>query len=119
MRLSKKQRIFTVMVAKLILWAQARGLELTMGHVWRDSETQRRMVEMKLSKTLKSKHCDRLAIDFNLFVDGKYVSGKEHYRQLGEYWESLGGRWGGRFGVAEKNYETTIGWDAGHFEYKG
>ncbi len=119
MKLSEKQRDFTCMVARLIIWAYGRDLELTFGHVWRDSETQRRLVEMKLSKTMKSKHCDRLAVDFNLFIDGKYIGDAEEYRLLGQYWESLGGRWGGRFGLEEKDYDKKVGWDPGHFEYNG
>ncbi|MCK4739738.1 MAG: M15 family metallopeptidase [Deltaproteobacteria bacterium] len=117
MRLSEKQRDFTCMMARLIIWAYGRGLELTMGHAWRDTETQRRLVAMKLSKTIKSKHLDRLAVDLNLFIEGRYATNSEDYRVLGEFWESMGGRWGGRFGVDKTDYATKIGWDAGHFEY--
>lgn len=119
MSLSKRQRRFTVMVGNFILWAHAEGYELTYGHAWRDAETQARLVEKGLSKTLASRHCDRLAVDFNLFVDGNYTDDKEAYRPLGEYWEGIGGRWGGRFGVSKEDYATKVGWDAGHFEYGG
>ncbi|MFQ9337054.1 MAG: M15 family metallopeptidase [Varibaculum sp.] len=36
-------------------------------------------------------------MDFNLFVNGQYKTRTEDYLPLGEYWESLGGAWGGRF----------------------
>ncbi len=117
MSLSKRQRIFTLMVADLIGYAYSRGYELTFGHAWRDRETQRRLVELGLSKTMDSKHCQRLAVDFNLFIDGRYVTDKEAYRPLGEKWEALGGRWGGRFGLRPEEYDSKVGWDAGHFEY--
>ena len=119
MRLSTKQRQFTYNVSKLIKFAYRDGLELTFGEVWRSNDEQKRLVEVGLSKVDHSNHQDRLAVDFNLFIDGKYITDKEKYRPLGEYWETLGGRWGGRFGVKESNYDTQVGWDAGHFEYKG
>jgi len=107
-KLSEKQRKFTIMIGKLIAWGYVRGYELTFGHAWRDEETQRRMVEKGLSKTMYSKHRNRLAVDFNLFIDGEYVTGAYSYTPLGERWEMLGGHWGGRFeGLC----------DANHFEF--
>lgn len=46
-----------------------------------------------------SLHYSRLAVDINLFKDGKYLTSTEDHLQFGEFWESLHGdcRWGGRF----------------------
>ena len=107
------------MVAELTLFAYARGLELTFGEVFRTKEQQEIHMKSGRSRVARSKHQDRLAVDFNLFVDGAYVRDKEKYRPLGEKWEEIGGRWGGRFGVAPEEFETKVGWDAGHFEYGG
>lgn len=71
------------------------------------------------SKVKHSKHQDRLAIDLNLFIKGRYITDPERYRPLGEFWECLGGRWGGRFGLQKNDYDTKIGFDANHFEHKG
>ena len=111
MTLSEKQRKFTAMIGILIRWASDRQYGLTFGHAWRDTETQRRLVEQKLSKTMQSKHCDRLAIDFNLFIGGNYVTKTEDYKPLGEYWKSLDpqNRWGGDWSFGDGN----------HFEYGG
>lgn len=119
MSLSEDQRKFTIMIGNFLFWAHAQGYELTFGHAWRDGETQERLVAMGRSKTLASKHCERLAVDFNLFIDGKYVEDKEAYRVLGEYWESLSSEniWGGRFSVKKEDYDTKVGWDANHFQY--
>ncbi|EIH4172001.1 M15 family metallopeptidase, partial [Escherichia coli] len=46
----------------------------------------------------------RLAVDFNLFINGKYQADTDAYRPLGEYWESIGGTWGGRFSRADGNH---------------
>lgn len=44
-----------------------------------------------------SLHLDSLAIDLALFFKGNYLTAVEYYKSLGEYWESIGGSWGGRF----------------------
>jgi hypothetical protein len=44
-----------------------------------------------------SLHFIGLAKDINLFRNNKYLVKTEDYLELGEYWESLGGTWGGRF----------------------
>lgn len=119
MKLSEKQRGFTLMVAELTLFAYARGLEMTFGEAYRTKEQQEIHRRNNRSRVAHSKHQDRLAVDFNLFVDGRYVRDKEKYRALGEKWEAIGGRWGGRFGVDTVEYDTKVGWDAGHFEYGG
>lgn len=119
MSLSAKQRKFTKMVGEFIGEAyKIEGYSLTLGHVWRSNEEQTRLVAEGMSKTTKSKHLDRLAIDTNLFINGKYVTDRDAYRPLGEIWEKMGGTWGGRFGVKDEDYDTKVGWDPGHFEYK-
>jgi len=61
------------------------------------------------TKTLYSKHTKKLAIDLNLFKDGRYITNKEKYRPLGEFWEKcLDGRWGGRFGISKILYGKKI-----------
>ena len=70
----------------LIQFAYHQGYELTGGDLW----AVRGHIE-------GSKHYDRLAIDLNLFYDGEYLTTTEAHQPLGEFWESLGGTWGGRF----------------------
>lgn len=90
MTLGEKQRKFTRMVADLIVFAYANGYELTFGDAYRDPKAP--------YGNKKSLHQKRLAIDFNLFRNGVYLTHTEDHSQLGEYWESIGGSWGGRFG---------------------
>lgn len=89
MTLREKQSKFTRMVADLIIFAYDNGYELTFGDCYRDSRCP--------YGADKSLHKSRLAIDLNLFLDGQYLQTTEHHRDLGEYWESIGGSWGGRF----------------------
>lgn len=38
-----------------------------------------------------------LAMDINLYKDGKYLETTDDHTPLGEFWEYIGGTWGGRF----------------------
>lgn len=96
MTLSEKQRKFTLMTGKLIVWAFENGFELTYGEVKR-TPAQAAQNELTGVGIRRSLHCDGLAVDFNLFIGGKYCKDTKSHLPLGEYWESLGGSWGGRF----------------------
>jgi hypothetical protein len=102
MTLRQKQSTFVKLVALLILQADAFGYELTFGEAYRSPEEAKRLA--KLGKgIINSLHTSRLAIDFNLFENGKYLTKSEDYKKLGDFWESLSGdnftcHWGGHFG---------------------
>lgn len=96
MTLGAKQRLFTRMVADLIKFAYDQGYELTFGEAYRTPK-QAALNAIEGKGIANSLHCDRLAIDLNLFKDGVYLTQTPHYAPLGAYWESIGGTWGGRF----------------------
>lgn len=98
MKMLEHQAAFLLDMCKLIQHAAAAGFVVTGGELWRTPEQQKVYVQTGRSKTLKSKHLDRLAIDLNIFKDGKLCSVSE-IEPLGDYWESLCplNRWGGRF----------------------
>ena len=87
MTLREKQSKFARMVADLIIFIYANGYEVTFGDAWvRDGHRP------------DSFHYKRLAIDLNLFKDGKWLKTTEAHKPFGEFWESIGGTWGGRWG---------------------
>jgi len=86
MTLREKQSEFVRMVSKLIDYATSLGYDLTFGDAY-----------AKTGHMKDSLHYSRLAIDLNLFRNGNYLTATEDHRPLGEYWESIGGSWGGRF----------------------
>jgi hypothetical protein len=86
MTLRNDQSKFARMVALLILHAYQLGYEVTFGDAYARTGHRR-----------GSFHYRRLAIDLNLFLNGAYLRSTEAHRPLGEYWESIGGTWGGRF----------------------
>lgn len=95
--LRQKQSLFALKVADLIKKAHELGYEVTLGDAYRDPRVHGEMGVKKAYGAANSFHKQRLAIDLNLFKDGKYMEGTEAHRPLGEWWESQGGTWGGRF----------------------
>lgn len=89
MTLSQAQKIFTLNIAKLIIWAYDQGYELTFGEAVRTMEQQKIYLASGASKTLNSGHLKRLAVDLNLFIDGVYMTDTESYKPLAEYWKIL------------------------------
>lgn len=90
MSVREKQSKFCLMVSDLIQWVFEQGWELTWGDAYRDPRVP--------YGHQNSLHRQRLAVDLNLFVDGEYITGEcEEYTLIGEYWEEIGGTWGGRF----------------------
>lgn len=133
MKLSERQQIFTYNIACLIHHAfDVHGIKLTMGEAYR-TESQMllnffgfRVIKggylgiqlvksKKLSHTLKSLHGERLAQDFNFFIDGQLTYDFDKIKPLGEYWVNLhpDNRWGGDF---NKNGVKDGFIDVLHFE---
>lgn len=108
MTLRDKQSAFAKLVAFLILEADHLGFELTLGEAYRSPEEAARLA--KAGKGIaQSLHTQRLAIDLNLFRDGKYLTSSEAYRPLGQWWEQQSTPdyeccWGGRFTRADGNH---------------
>ena len=109
--LGDTQRVFTLMIADLIEFAYSSGYELTFGDAYRDPRAFGRVGTNKpgVYGRARSTHKRKLAVDFNLFKEDVYLTQNADYLELGLYWESLGGSWGGRFN------------DGNHFsiKYKG
>jgi hypothetical protein len=85
------------MIASLIEWAYENGYELTFGDAYRDPRVFGTVGEAKGYGRPSSLHKQRLAVDLNLFLNGKYLTKTSDHEPLGLFWESIGGSWGGRF----------------------
>ena len=108
--LRQKQSRFLRLTLKLMAYAHEQGYELTYGH-------SRRCEACPVGRWA-SLHKDSLALDLNLFKDGKYLKNSIDHKPLGEYWESLDPdcSWGGRFG--ESSPGAGDGWDGNHYSLK-
>lgn len=85
------------MYMRLLIKVHELGYECTEGDAFRDPRLHGELgVKMGYGHP-RSAHKIRLAVDLNLFKDGVYLTGTDDHRPLGEFWESLGGSWGGRF----------------------
>ena len=123
MSLRKKQSVFARNISKLILWAFDNGYEITLGEAYRTVDQQllyyngytldkeesglKVVKTSRKSKTMNSKHLKKLALDINLFKDGKYMTTKEAFKPLADKWKSL----------HPKNVSgCDWGWDFNHFQ---
>lgn len=94
-----KQKKFMRLLPRLLERIHEAGYECTLGDGYRDPRVFGDVGEKKGYGRSKSNHKVRLAIDLNLFKDGKYLTETEDHRVFGEFWEALDPdcRWGGRF----------------------
>lgn len=99
MTLRQEQSLFVYFISGLIQFAYEKGYELTLGEGYRSKEEAARLAKLGVGIP-NSLHGKRLAIDFNLFINGKYQTTTKAHQPLGEFWELLHPlcRWGGRFG---------------------
>ncbi len=99
MSLGKKQELFMRLLPRLIDKAHELGFEIRGGDLFRSPRVFGYVGESKGYGHKRSGHKLKLAIDLNLFKDGKYMSETEDHRELGEWWEQQHElcRWGGRF----------------------
>ena len=99
MNLRTEQEAFLLDFVKLIPFAISKGFTVTSGELLRPVEMQEIYVRTGRSKTMNSKHIQKLAGDLNFFKDGVYVTKKEVLQEVGDYWESLSPKnsWGGNW----------------------
>lgn len=103
------QQIFSINVAKLILKIKELNYSITLGEAYRTAEQQKIYLMQGKSKTMFSKHCERLAIDLNIMDSQNIVISHEKMKQVAEYWESLN---------VNNVAGWSWGWDDNHFEMK-
>lgn len=106
--IAELQRAFVRLVAELIAFAYCNGYELSFAEAYRPPETAK-LYAKNGKGILLSLHCDRLAIDFNLFKNGMWLKNSEDFKPLGEFWEGLAKPgiktcWGGRFAKGDGNH---------------
>lgn len=98
-----RQQVFTMNVAKLIMYVNANGYQVTFGETVRSKDE----AEANAKKGIgirDSNHCYRMAIDLNFFKDGKYLKNGKDYKFAGTYWQSL------------NKYNEWFAKDGNHFE---
>lgn len=119
MKLSERQQLFTFNIHLLIEFAYKNGFCLTFGEVYRTEEQQKIYFETGRSKTMNSRHLQRLAVDFNIFKDGILLNKPIDIKPLGDFWESLNtdNVWGGDWD-RDNNLDEETFKDPYHFELR-
>ncbi len=112
MTLREAQWEFLKDLKMLLNFIEMKGYSATGGELQRTLEQQQMYVNMGRSKTLNSRHIQKLAIDLAIFdQQGNWLQDKNRLQMFGDYWESLNDEnsWGG-------NWKTFL--DTPHFERK-
>lgn len=105
MTLRQTQSVFALLVAKLMVWINERGWEITVGDFNRPDNH---------GHMENSCHYIRLAADLNLFVDGVWKDEDcPEWQEIGKQWKSMHPlcRWGGDFTQVDLNHVS--------FEWQG
>ena len=99
MKLGEKQELFMRLLPRLIDKAHALGFEIRGGDLERNRAVFGIMGEQRGYGHKNSAHKLKLAIDLNLFLDGKWQTQTSQHQELGEWWEQQHElcRWGGQF----------------------
>lgn len=116
MTLGERQCEFTHNLALLIIHAANKGLSVKIQEVNRTMDQQKHNVAIGVSWTLDSRHLVNLAADLYIYDHSTHapVEDLKLYEQLGVYWESTGGVWGGRWldkqGKPKDVYHFELPW---------
>lgn len=112
----EQYKIFASMLSGLLDYCSINGI-VVKGMEW--YRTPERAAQLAKAGTgiAKSKHCLSLAVDLYIVTDSgkdivwgkKGTPGAIKYKDMGCFWEKLGGAWGGNF---------TTRYDPYHFELK-
>lgn len=114
MSLSQEQRQFAKDIGLLLDYIYQEGYSCSLGEAFRTQ--QQAEIYAKEGIGIKdSLHCQRLALDINLFQPDGSLSKSKDYERFGCFWENLDSqnRWGGRF--SGKSGPCA---DSDHFERK-
>lgn len=107
MTLRQKQSAFALALARLILWINDQGWEVTLGEGY-VGDTDARDGDYDGPHKRDGLHYKRLAVDLNLFVEGQWITNGAHkvWQAIGAHWEAMDSlaRWGGRFQSGDANH---------------
>ncbi|WP_170000592.1 M15 family metallopeptidase [Campylobacter sp. RM9328] len=109
MTLGNHQEAFMQDVANILAYLHDNGYTVRGGDLQRSKEQQKIYFNQGKSKTLKSNHLLKCAVDLHIFRNGRLLQDKHDLQAIGDYWEALNNlnRWGG-------NFKTFL--DVPHFE---
>ena len=101
--------IFSQLLCQLVRQIEQNGYQVSVGEVLRMNAQQVFNVKNGLSKTMDSYHLKGLAVDLNIFKNGKVITLDSDFKLVAQYWESL-----------HVNCRAGYywGWDKLHYEFQ-
>ena len=83
--------------SKLLIFIHENGYEVRGGELLRTPEMQEIYLKTGKSKTSRSNHLVKCAVDLFIFKEGNWLTEKKDLQKFGEYWCSLDplNQWGG------------------------
>ena len=108
MKLGEKQELFSRLLPRLIDKAHELGYGVRVGDLFRDARVHGEYGQKRGYSSSRSNHKLKLAVDLNLFKEGKFLSSTEDHKELGEWWIQQHElcAWGGR-GNDGNHYSLT------------
>lgn len=99
MTLGEQQQLFMRLLPGLINKAHQLGFEIRAGDLFRDPRVHGNFGTRKGYGRSRSCHKLKIAIDLNLFKNGKFMQKTADHKELGQWWETQHAlcKWGGRF----------------------
>ena len=97
MTLGQHQEAFMRDFSKLLIFIHENGYEVRGGELLRTPEMQEIYLKTGKSKTSKSNHLVKCAVDLFIFKDGNWLQSVDDLRMFGDYWCNLNeiNQWGG------------------------
>jgi hypothetical protein len=98
MPLGARQELFMELLGQLLVWLYANGYKVRGGELLRDPRIAK-MNDANGTGISNSLHIDKLAIDLNIFKNGRWLATTEEHAPVGAKWKSLHAlaAWGGDF----------------------
>ena len=106
MKLSEQQQLHSLRVGLLLLYLPVLSANTGKKYTVAIADAQS-APKNKPQHKRGSFHFKKLAIDFDLFIDGVYQRSTEAHRPLGEFWILIGGTWGGNFPKPDGNHYSS------------
>ena len=99
MSLVDKQHFHAMRLARLFFYADSLGYQIA-GGAWG-------MLENETTGERHDLHTVRLLTNVNVSRHGTLLFDVDSVKPLGDYWETLGGTWGGNFDTPKVNHFST------------
>ena len=98
MTLGERQRLFGGLLGKFLVHIYESGYEVSVDWAYRPPEVAAYYAQIGVG-IRNSLHIKKLAVDLNLFLDGKWLRDTEAHKGFGDWWEAQHPlcRWGGRW----------------------